>query len=108
MKMQETQTQAAIQTQATVNNLLTCVNQMMVRLELIAKAEVMESQSSTIIENCDKEWKTPPKTRTTSKRTLSTEKESQENKRSATGSSPMRSDGRFDPVLQGNLHEMKE
>jgi hypothetical protein len=107
MKMQDTQTQAAKQTQATMNN-LTCVNQMMVRLAVIEKlqavpAEVREPQRNTAMENCDKEWKTPPKTRIVSKRTLSTEKEPQERKRSATGSSPMRSDGRFDPVLQGNL-----
>jgi hypothetical protein len=59
------------------------------------------------MENCDKDLKTPPITRTASKRTLSPAKETQEKKRSATGSSPMRSEGRFDPP-QGHLDGMKE
>jgi hypothetical protein len=59
------------------------------------------------MENCDEELKTPPKTRTAIKRTLPPAKEAQEKKRSATGSSPMRSEGRFEP-LQGHLDEMKD
>jgi hypothetical protein len=111
--MQETQTQAATQTQATVNNPSTCVNQMMASMAVIEKLRavpvaVMEPHSNTAMENGDKEWKTPPKTRTARKRTLSTEKETQEKKRSANGSSPMRSEGHFDPVLQAHLDDMKE
>jgi hypothetical protein len=104
MKMQETQTKV-------MNDLVTCVNQLMVRLSVIetlqaVPAEVREPQSNMIIENCDEELNTPPKTRTASKRTLSTEKETQEKKRSATGISPVRSDGRFGPVIQAQLDEM--
>jgi hypothetical protein len=106
MKMQETQTKA-------MNDLVTCVNQMMVRLEVIetlqaVPAEVRETQRNTAMENCDEELKTPPKTRTATKRTLSPAKEAQEKKRSATGSSPVRSERRFDPVSQSNLDEMKD
>jgi hypothetical protein len=95
-----------------MNDLVTCVNQMMVRLEVIetlqaVPAEAREPQRNTAMENCDKELKTPPKTRTVNKRTTSTEKETQEKKRSANGGSPMRSKGRFDPVPQGQLDEMK-
>jgi hypothetical protein len=73
----------------------------------VVPAAVREPQRNTAMANCDKELKTLPKTRTASKRTLSTEKEPQAKKWSATGSSPMRSDGRFDTVSQGNLDEMK-
>jgi hypothetical protein len=52
------------------------------------------------MENCDREWKTPPKTRTARKSSISTEKEPKEKKRS-------KSDGRFDHVPQGHLGEMK-
>jgi hypothetical protein len=105
VKMQETQTKA-------MNDLVTCVNQMMVRLAVIetlqaVSAEVREPQRNTAMENCDEELKTPPKPRTASKRTLSPAKESQEKKRSATESSPMRSKRRFDPP-QGHLYEMKD
>jgi hypothetical protein len=104
MKMQETQTKV-------MNDLVTCGNQVMVRLSVIetlqaVPAEVRGLQSNMIIQNCNEELKTPPKTRTASKRNLSTEKETQEKKRSANGGTPMRSEGHSGPVLQSHLDEI--
>jgi hypothetical protein len=107
MKMQETQTKV-------MNGLVSSVNQLMVRLSVIetlqaVPAEVREPQSNMILENCDEGLKTPPKTRTASKRTLSPEKETtQEKKRAANGGTPMRSEGRSSPVIQAQLDEMTE
>ncbi len=67
-----------------------------------------QSECYTRTEECEEELKTPPKTRTASKRNLSTEKEMQETKRSATGSSPMRPEGRFDTLPRAHLEEMEE
>jgi hypothetical protein len=85
---------------------------MMARMAVIEKlrtvpAAVLEPHSNTAMENCDKEWKTPPNTRTARKR-LYLLRRRRKKKRSANGSSPMKSEGHFDPVLQAHLDEMKE
>jgi hypothetical protein len=69
---------------------------------------VLGSQINTTTgERGEEEWKTPTKTRNAGKRKLSVEKETQEKKRSAKGSSPMMSEGRFDALQQAEYDEMK-